>query len=196
MLAAPRRYKGLVEFLRLADAYETRTEFRFTLILNCEQVEVNRLRNFYAIPGNVDLHAKSADPSLYYRTADLLLNLSRVDQWVETFGLTLVEGMSFGVPIIAPPVGGPAEILAHGIEGYLIDSRNHAKLVSHIDNMAANPDLAMSLSRAARRKAQSYDFKRFSKGVSNCVEEVMSGGTFYEDCDSRNCGRSRALWRF
>ena len=52
----------------------------------------------------------------------MVLNLSKVDECVETFGLTILEAMAFGIPVIVPPIGGPAEIVTDGVEGYVISS--------------------------------------------------------------------------
>lgn len=61
----------------------------------------------------------------------MVLNLSRPDAWVETFGLTVIEAMAYGIPVIVPPVGGIAELVENGINGYKADSRN----VNHVSHL-------------------------------------------------------------
>jgi glycosyltransferase involved in cell wall biosynthesis len=59
-----------------------------------------------------------ADPSPYYRRADALLLLSRV----EAFPYVMLEAMSFGVPVISVPVGGVHEAITGGQDGILLPS--------------------------------------------------------------------------
>lgn len=56
------------------------------------------------------------DPSPYYRRADALLLLSRV----EAFPYVMLEAMSFGVPVISVPVGGVHEAIRDGEDGILL----------------------------------------------------------------------------
>jgi len=101
-----------------------------------------------------------------------LVNLSRVDQWIETFGLTLIEAMAFGLPVIAPPVGGPTEIVRHGREGWLIDSRDRAALAEVVLRTADDRALYEEMSRAARVRAADFGFDRFAKALREVVSSV------------------------
>ncbi|MGY9033950.1 MAG: glycosyltransferase, partial [Rhodobacterales bacterium] len=99
----------------------------------------------------------------FYARANLVLNLSRVDQWIETFGLTLVEAMTFGIPVIAPPIGGPAEIVTHGREGYCIDSRDGAALRDAVVSLVDAPEIYAIMSLAARSRAKDFTFDAYAK---------------------------------
>lgn len=162
MLASLRGFKGLPEFLHLAASTRSRHDISYTLVLNAGQNDIDKYLAQVDVPENVCIRPRTAHPSDYYATADLLVNLSRVDQWVETFGLTLVEAMAFGVPVIAPPLGGPAEIVEHGVEGYLIDSRAPQLLHNMVTKLADDAPLCMALSEAARRKAKSFSWQAFA----------------------------------
>src|SRR5690606_20745125 len=114
-------YKGVKEFIDIAKKCESHG-ISFTLILNAE---MNEIRNYFSdleLPSNIILKSKQSNVHSFYAKAGLVLNLSRPDQWVETFGLTIIEAMAYGIPVIVPPVGGPTEIVRDGIEGYLISS--------------------------------------------------------------------------
>ena len=47
---------------------------------------------------------------------------------VETFGMTILEAMPYGIPAIVPNVGGPLELVQHGYNGYCVDVRNLEEL--------------------------------------------------------------------
>ncbi len=164
MLASPRDFKGVPEFLALAGKLQARSDICFTLVLNADPDEIAQYLP-KALPENIDVHPRTDTPAHFYARADVLLNLSRVDLWVETFGLTIVEGMAFGLPVIAPPVGGPMEIVTHGQEGYLADSRDGAELERLLLTLADNPQKAMAMSEAARRRAHDFTVERFTKAL-------------------------------
>lgn len=173
MLASLRSYKGIEEFMSLARALQQRGDIHFTLVLNSEAAEVSALGKHHSDVENVCLHPCTDHPSEFYARADLVLNLSRTDQCIETFGLTLVEAMTFGVPVIAPPVGGPAEIVTHGREGYCIDSRDGAALQAAVLELADNPDLAMAMSKAARIRASEFAFDTYAEKLRRILREVQ-----------------------
>jgi glycosyltransferase involved in cell wall biosynthesis len=162
MLASPRDFKGVPEYLDLARRLIRREDVRFTLVLNAVEHEIVTYLPAGCRPANVSIHSRTDTPELFYATADVVVNLSRVDRWVETFGMTIVEGMAFGLPVIAPPVGGPVEIVTDGREGYLVDSRDEFSLEERLLSLIDDRANAMSMSKAARRRAQDFSMDRFA----------------------------------
>ncbi|MFX0543404.1 glycosyltransferase family 4 protein [Roseovarius sp. S4756] len=173
MLASPRDFKGVHEFLALAELLMARQDIRFQLVLNADAAEIERYLPAASRPHNLEIVPRVDDPERFYATADVLLNLTRVDLVVETFGLTLVEAMAFGVPVIAPPVGGPAEIVTHRQEGYCIDSRDGTPLQAAVLELADNPDLAMTMSQAARNRASEFTFDAYARKLRRILAEAQ-----------------------
>ncbi|WP_158626065.1 glycosyltransferase family 4 protein [Arsenicitalea aurantiaca] len=165
MLASPRDYKGIPEFLALARGLERRPDIQFTLVLNADAAEIESYLPPARVPGNVTVHGRAATPEAFYATADLLVNLSRVDLWIETFGLTIAEAMAFGLPVIGPPVGGPSELISQGCEGYLVDSRDIATLDRSVTTLADEPSTALAMSEAARLRAREFTVSQFATAL-------------------------------
>lgn len=174
MLASPRDFKGVKEFLRLAGALQGRRDIAFTLVLNAGDAEIARYLRPFDPAATIRVHPRTDDPSVFYQRADLVLNLSRVDLWIETFGLTLAEAMCFGVPVIAPPVGGPAELVREGQEGFLIDSRDHERLVAAVELLADDPALCMALSQKARATSQTFSQAAFALALRRHLETLRA----------------------
>lgn len=179
MLASGRAYKGIPEFIRLARDLEHRDDIRFMLILSSDEDNILGIEAAEGLPNNVELAEATINPEIYYRQANLVLNLSRVDLWQETFGLTILEAMEFGVPVIAPPVGGPTEILSNGKEGFLIDSRDTEALGNCVTQIADSPDLCMQLSSAAKTRSAQFDISRFHRAIRHIVNAEVN--IFAED---------------
>lgn len=174
MLASPRSYKGLAEFINLANALKSRDDIRFHLVLNANLDETEVFKEKHALISNLTIFPQTDEPANFYENADLLLNLSRVDQWIETFGLTLVEAMSFGMPVIGPPVGGPAEIITHGKDGFCIDSRDTEALLQAVVKLVDNKEFYAAMSMAARARARSFSFASYSAKLNSIMDDFLS----------------------
>lgn len=177
MLASPRDFKGVPEFLALARAFADREDIGFTLVLNADQAEADRYVPHGQRPANLTVHPRTDRPGDFYANADVILNLSRPDEWIETFGLTLVEGMAFGLPVIAPPIGGPVEIVEGAPEqvGYTCDGRDTDRLAALLDRLIADPKEAHRLSEAARRRAASYSQQHFARQLATLTKTLGQG---------------------
>ncbi|HXG63037.1 MAG TPA: glycosyltransferase family 4 protein [Planctomycetota bacterium] len=156
MVASPRDYKGVPEFLALAERLAGEPRVRFELVLNGTREEIEAYLRRRPRPANLRVHEGTADVAPFYARAGLVLNLSRPDEWVETFGLTILEAMAFGVPVIVPPVGGPRELVDDGVEGYRIEGRRLDELARVILELAGDPARRRRMSSACRRKAAQF----------------------------------------
>lgn len=169
MLASLRDYKGVPEFLALADRLSVHPDIRFNLVVNDDEAALRRYFATTTVPSNITIHPCTANPAAHYAQASLVVNLSRPDQWVETFGLTLLEAMAFGVPVIAPPVGGPTEIVAHGVEGYLVDSRDAEALFQAVINLYENKTLCQQMSERCRTRAAMFSADLFRDAIRDAI---------------------------
>jgi len=70
--------------------------------------------------------------------------------WNEPFGLTALEAMSCGVPVVASKVGGLPELVVDGETGLLFPPGDSSKLASKIEILLDDEDYARKLGRNAR----------------------------------------------
>jgi L-malate glycosyltransferase len=171
MLSALRQYKGVDQFVELARLLASDTSIALHLVANDEDDEIVRYFKNVQLPANLTVHPRTKDPCSFYEKASLVMNLSRPDQCQETFGLTLLEAMSFGMPVIAPPVGGPAELVQDGVQGYLIDSRDTAALCNKVQALANDAALCEQFSVAARHRSQQFTPDAFSAQMAGIMAE-------------------------
>ncbi|MCJ7420408.1 glycosyltransferase family 4 protein [Sphingomicrobium astaxanthinifaciens] len=172
MLASPRDYKGVPEFFALAQKLSSETDIEFDILFNAEWPELNIYLKKLEFRSNVNVYSRSEKPENFYARANLVLNLTRVDLCVETFGLTLVEAMSFGIPVVAPPVGGPADLIADGQEGFLVDSRDIASLERKIRLLKDDPELMLQMSVNARRRASEFSLESFYTRLREALASI------------------------
>ena len=114
---------------------------------------VARLRGLIAGAGLEDrvswLGEREDVPELM-RALDILLLPSRE----EPFGRALIEAMALGVPVLATNVGGPAEIVQDGVEGYLLPPLEPAAWAAAIRALHEDPALGARLGQAGRRRVE------------------------------------------
>jgi glycosyltransferase involved in cell wall biosynthesis len=80
----------------------------------------------------------------------------------ECGGAVVLEAMALGLPVVATRWGGPADYLDDET-GILIEPTSRESMVADIAGalrrLAAEPELGLALGRAARLKAESYDWE-------------------------------------
>lgn len=172
MLASLRDYKGVPEFLDLANRLRNRPDIRFNLVVNDDELAIMSYFHDTDMPPNMSVHPRTEDPGAHYAKASLVLNLSRPDLWVETFGLTLLEAMAYGIPVIAPPIGGPAEVVRHEQDGFLVDSRNRNELAARVLHLADDAGLCLRFSAAARSRASVFSQAAFTQKLRQVISKI------------------------
>jgi L-malate glycosyltransferase len=70
----------------------------------------------------------------------------------EPFGRALIEAMALEVPVLATSVGGPAEIVRDGQEGYLLPPREPGAWAQAVRRIVERPDRGRELGGAGRRR--------------------------------------------
>ncbi len=121
MLSSLKEYKGTRQFIELA---ERMPQYKFVLVINDTQENIDKylkankitpphqefVNECYTV-GNLRIYARQEDVTSFYNDASVVVNLTDPRQAIETFGLTPLEAMSAGLPVIVPTVGGIAELV-------------------------------------------------------------------------------------
>ena len=171
MVCSLKAYKGVDEFMEIAKQCLSQDGISFTLVLNVNQQDIDSYFGARAIPNNVTIKAAQNDLHAFYQKASLTLNLSRIDQWVETFGLTIVEAMAYGVPVIVPPVGGPSELVTDGKEGYLMSSYETEAIANKIIELSTNETTCLALSKQALTRSKDFKEDTFNTNILNLLND-------------------------
>lgn len=97
--------------------------------------------------------------------------------WPEAFGLTAVEGLAAGTPVIASRTGGLTEIVHDGINGYLVTPGDLNGFVAAVDRILADPKRAQAMGQAGRaHAAQAFSEDRFHDRLLSIYRQVTAQG--------------------
>ena len=129
MLCSLDKAKGIFTFISLS---KRMPELRFRLIISTEKKLIYNFLANVEIPQNLELISRQTDIHPFLYDVDLNLNLSIPHLWIETFGMTILEAMAYGIPSIVPNVGGPIELIENGVNGFALDVTDIDLLVDKI----------------------------------------------------------------
>jgi phosphatidylinositol alpha 1,6-mannosyltransferase len=87
--------------------------------------------------------------------------------WHETFCQTVQESLASAVPVIAPPAGGPRDLVSHGKTGWLIDTKCPRTLADLVTQLRDNREQVRQKRPVAR---ESVSARTWSK-VGNALLE-------------------------
>ncbi len=85
----------------------------------------------------------------------------------ELLGLTVLESMACGTPVIATRVGSLPEVVEDGVTGYLVPPNDPAALRSKIEFLLANPGVAERMGRAGRQRV--LEHFTWDRAVDRCL---------------------------
>jgi glycosyltransferase involved in cell wall biosynthesis len=93
----------------------------------------------------------------------------------ETFGLVLIEAMSYGLPTVATRWRAVPSIVADGETGFLVDVQDPSALAERLALLIESPDLRRQMAtRARRRFLKHFTTERYVARMENAFLEVAA----------------------
>lgn len=142
--------KGVATLLEAADIL-ARKGYRFSLRLYGAGGEESRLRACVQekkLEDIVQFFERTNDVDAVYRSCMCLVQPS----YIESFGLTMVEAMANGRPVISARNGGSEMIVQDGETGWLVRKKDAGELAQRMAEMMDTPGLAERMGMAGRRR--------------------------------------------
>ncbi len=107
----------------------------------------------------------------YYSAADIFVTTP----WYEPFGITPLEAMACGTPVIGAAVGGVKFTVKHGETGFLVPPREPDLLADKMQYLLENPQIARLFGQQAIRRCQEhFTWQRVATAVAALYEEVLT----------------------
>ena len=89
-----------------------------------------------------------------YASADFFVFPSTTD----TFGNVVLEAQASGIPVIVSDVGGPRDLVAHGVDGFITKALDVNDLAESIRRLAEDPAGARAMGAAGRARVETRDW--------------------------------------
>jgi type III pantothenate kinase len=104
------------------------------------------------------------------RSADALVTVP----WYEPFGITPLEAMACGVPVVASAVGGLIDTVVDGVTGWHVPPRDPVRLASVLRDVLADGAARETQGRAGvRRTRQLYDWDRVALATRDVYDQLV-----------------------
>jgi glycosyltransferase involved in cell wall biosynthesis len=111
-----------------------------------------------------------ADLKHYYSAADVFVTTP----WYEPFGITPLEAMACGTPVVGAAVGGIKHTVVDAVTGYLVPPRNPAALAERLARFERNRELSRAFGRAGIRHVRtSYTWQKIAADLLNAYVETV-----------------------
>ncbi len=120
------------------------------------------------LEGRVIFAGRQPEVELWIQAMDVVVNASAD----EPFGLTIVEAMALGKPVVAAASGGPLEIIHDAVDGLLVPQGDARGLASAVVRLLADPELAGRLGQAAQRRAGEFSSRRYAVRFAEAVRDL------------------------
>jgi glycosyltransferase involved in cell wall biosynthesis len=165
------RFAPEKNFSLVIAAYEAmrrvRSDTKLVLVGDGPLAEQLRKKNVgYVIAGR----KVNGELSMHYASADVFLFPSMT----ETFGNVTLEAMASGLGIVAYDYAAAREVLRHGASALLAPFGDAAAFLAHAQTLARDPDLALSLGAAARKRAESLTWERIVQDFEAVLVDVAA----------------------
>jgi len=138
--------------------------------------EIGRLRSVAAEAGVADRVTFTGRRSrellkLYYSAADVLVTTP----WYESFGMTPIEAMACGTPVVGARVGGIQFSVLEGRTGFLVPPHDPSALADRLNDICSSRPLAERLSGAAVRRAYAlFGWERVTRSLAALYADVQA----------------------
>jgi glycosyltransferase involved in cell wall biosynthesis len=92
--------------------------------------------------------------------------------WYEGFGLTILEAMSCGAPVISSPVGAVPEVV--GDAGLLVDGTSPEAIADAVNRYAEDATLREEVGRRGRIRAETeFPYSRRKRDLAKVIADLL-----------------------
>ena len=173
------RWKGLHVLVEsLVRLREIVPGVRLDIVGDGDDVSALRLRaERLGVADCIDWHGSVSHGELprLYRRAGVTVLPSLTES--ESFGMTLVEAMASGCPVVGSAVGGIPFVIRDQVDGLLVPPGDPSSLAAALGAVLADPARAAALGSAGRQAAQArWDWSRQEDRTIRVLEEAARPG--------------------
>jgi glycosyltransferase involved in cell wall biosynthesis len=95
--------------------------------------------------------------------------------WPEPFGAAGLEGLRYGVPVVAFDAGGIKEWLINGVNGFLVPWMDHEFYAERVSQLLRHKTIARQMGERGRSTvAATFSFSKYLDGLENLFTRVVA----------------------
>lgn len=108
-----------------------------------------------------------------------VMDVVAVPSQFEGFGLSAVEAMMAGRPVVGTRVGGLSELIEDGVTGYLISPDDSTAFAAALIGILGDPGAAIDMgARGRKRVSENFSSERFAESFVGAYRYFMKEGAF------------------
>jgi D-inositol-3-phosphate glycosyltransferase len=125
------------------------------------------------VAGQVRFEGRRARAQLrdYYLAADVFISTP----WYEPFGITPVEAMACGVPVLGSAVGGIKSTVVDGETGYLVPPRDPSAVAERLAALLGDRVLLRRMAGRSLERAKEFTWERVTDRIESIYREALTG---------------------
>ena len=112
-----------------------------------------------------------------YASLDVFVHTGRH----ETYCQSAQEALASGVPVVAPRSGGPIDVVADGVAGFLYEPGDGDDMGGYVDRLARDPEFRRRMGLAARRSVEGRSWQAVNEALVDHYREVAATMTGYRE---------------
>jgi glycosyltransferase involved in cell wall biosynthesis len=106
-----------------------------------------------------------------YRTHDLFVFPST---WAEPFGLTHLEAMASGTPVVSTAEGGHGEFLRHDVNACIFKPNSDYELADRLQDLIHSPEKATRIAVAARAQVErDFSVQAYTQRLETWLNSIV-----------------------
>ncbi|WP_377887502.1 glycosyltransferase family 4 protein [Alkalihalobacillus sp. R86527] len=129
----------------------------------------NLYYNFYKELCDFEGHVTKDKVMDIYSNSDILVFPSLADG----FGLSVLEALACGVPVICSSNAGASDLIINGYNGFVITSGSTQEIIEKLQWFNTNRDKLSAMSKNASETAQRYTWGQYNKNIGNAMKQIM-----------------------
>jgi glycosyltransferase involved in cell wall biosynthesis len=124
----------------------------------------------------LDIRGYVKDPADALAETDILMSLSHFS---ESFGRTVLEAISAGIPVIAYANGAIPELIVNGKNGYLIEYKQPNRIIPILKEISKDLSLLKEMALNAYTSSIEYTFTSYCKQIRDAILSVKQKNYLY-----------------
>ena len=106
----------------------------------------------------------------YYEKCDVFVFPSLGD----SFGLVVLEAMSFGLPVICSDHAGASDVITDVENGYVVPVGDKEAIENRLNHLYKHIDLLKVMSEKAQETAEKYSWGNYEKAIANAINVILN----------------------